>query len=161
MNLLKLILKTIIILGASFFPEKYFSQLKKYPFEEIENLQKNHSRNVVIFIHADWCQYCKTMQNTTFKNEKIINLLNEKFYFTELDAEEKRDITFFGKTFRYKPNGKSTGIHELAETLGNIHGKVSYPSIIILNPENEIIFQYDGFLNTEHFLQLLIKLINK
>lgn len=73
-------IKIILIFGSFLFPKLIHSQLKKYHFEEIENIQKNESRNLVIFIHTDWCQYCKTMQNTTFKNEKVMEFLNQNFY---------------------------------------------------------------------------------
>ena len=34
------------------------------------------------------------MKKTTFKNKKVIQLLNKKFYFIKLNAEEKPDITY-------------------------------------------------------------------
>lgn len=148
----------ILVFGCFLFPNEIHSQLKKNQFEDVENLQKNNSRNLVIFIHTDWCQYCKTMQNTTFRNEKVVEVLNKNFYFIELNAEEKRPIIFAGKIFNFKPTGKNIGIHELAENLGNINGKHSYPALIILNPNNEIIFQHTEFINGDDFLKILTKI---
>ena len=56
------------------------------------------------------------MENTTFKNQKVVNSINQNFYFIRFTAEEKQDINFTGKTFHSKPTGTNTGIHELAET---------------------------------------------
>jgi len=96
------------------------------------------------------------MENTTFKSQKLADSISQKFYFINFNAEEKRDINFAGKTFHYKPTGINTGIHELAETL--TEGKTTYPSLIILNPQNEIIFQYNGYLTSSELLDILNKI---
>jgi len=153
------ILNTIFrfaILGSVLLSGICFSQIKNHQFEELENLQKSELRNVIIFIKTDWCNYCKAMENTTFKNQKVTEPVNQNFYFINFNAEEKRDINFVGKTFHYKPTGINTGVHELAETL--TEGKTTYPSLIILNPQNEIIFQYNGYLKSSELLEMLNKI---
>jgi thioredoxin-related protein len=135
-----------------------FAQLKMVQFEEIETLQKIEKRNIVVFIHTDWCKYCKTMQNTTFKNKELITLLNDKFYFVEFNAEVKRKIAFNGTVYNYNPNGSSSGVHELALELGTIDKQISYPTICILNDQNEIIFQHNSFMNAKEFKILLERL---
>ena len=93
----------VLLLGSLLLPDKSFSQLKKYRFEQIDALQNREKRKIIIFIHTDWCQFCQAMQNTTFKNRDLIDKLNTNFYFIDLDAEETRDISFLGRTFRFKP----------------------------------------------------------
>ncbi len=150
------VISRFTILGSILLSGICFSQIKKYQFEELENLQKSELRNVIIFIKTDWCNYCKAMENTTFKNQEITENINQNFYFIRFNAEEKRDINFAGKTFHYKPTGINIGIHELAETL--TEGKTTYPSLIILNPQNEIIFQYNGYLKSSELLDILNKI---
>lgn len=140
------------------FPLFGFSQLQSYTFPQLDSLQKTEQRNIVVFIHTDWCRYCQSMKYTTFKDSRVVSLLNEKCWFADLNAEEKADIIFNGWTFRYKPTGNATGIHELAEQLGTISGKITYPVLCILNPDYEIIFQYDQFLSAADLTQLLIQL---
>lgn len=98
------------------------------------------------------------MKNTTFKNDEVINGLNQKFYFISLDVEEKQDIRFRGHTFTYKPTGANTGVNELAEQLGTINGELSYPAICFLNAEYKIINQQEGYLAAKGFLSILNKL---
>ncbi len=95
------------------------------------------------------------MKNTTFKNDEVINALNQKFYFISLDVEEKQNIRFRGYTFKYKPTGTNTGLNELAEQLGTINGNLSYPSICFLNPDSEIIYQKEGYVDPKTFLSIL------
>lgn len=155
MKIWNLVLK-LIILGSILLSGICFCQLKNHQFEELENLQKSETRNVIVFIKTDWCNYCKLMENTTFKNQKVTEKINRNFYFIDFNAEEKRDINFAGKTFHYKPTGINTGVHELAETL--TEGKTTYPSLIILNPQNEIIFHYNGYLKSSELLDIINKI---
>lgn len=135
-----------------------FAQLNNYQFAQSDSLQKIEKKNIVVFIHTDWCNYCKTMQNTTFKNDSIIKLLNDTFYFIPLNAEQKNNIIFNGHTFKYKPTGANTGLHELAEQLATIEGKVSFPTLCFLNANNEIIFQHNQFINSVDLKIILTRL---
>jgi len=92
-------------------PATTLSQINSYSFEQLDSLEKVNSKPILIFIHTDWCKYCQKMQNTTFKNDSIITLLNSKFYFVNFDAEEKRTVKFDGHTFKFKPTGSGTGTH--------------------------------------------------
>lgn len=159
MKICKDIVKKVMLMAVVFLPLSVFSQLQNYSFSELDSLQKTMQKNIVIFIHTDWCKFCQSMKNTTFKNKEIIKLLNEKFWFVDLNAEEKQDIIFNGHTFKYKPTGSNTGIHELAEQLGTVNGKVAYPTFCILNADYEIIFQYDGFLSSSDLLKVLNEVI--
>ncbi len=136
----------LLITGCISLPHLSFSQIKQYRFEQLDSLQKKEKRPVAVFLHTSWCKYCGTMKNTTFKNDEVIHLLNQKFYFISLDIEEKQDIRFRGYTFKYKPTGSNTGVNELAEQLGTINGELSYPAICFLNAEYEIIYQHSSFL---------------
>ncbi len=149
----------MVVLTLVVLPISAFSQLQAYSFSEIDSLQLKEKKNIVVFIHTDWCKYCQAMKNTTFKNKEVIKLLNDNFLFTNLNAEEKQDITLNKYTFKYKPTGNNTGIHELAEQLGTINGKVSYPTLCVLNSKNEIVFQYGQFLSSSDLLNVLNKVL--
>lgn len=135
-----------------------FSQLKNRSFEVMDSLQQIQKRKIIVFIHTDWCQFCLRMKATTFKNQEIIEKLNSNFYFIDLNAEERRDITFNNQLFRYKPSGNNVGIHELALQLGTINNQIVYPVLCVLNQKNEIIFQYNSYLSPKDFKILLQKL---
>ncbi len=135
-------------------------KLKEYSFSEVESLQKIDPKPLFIFIYTDWCKICEGMKKTTFKNNKIIELLNNNFYFIRLNGEETKDITFLGKTFVYKPSGNKTGTHELAKELANINGKISYPTTTILNSKFEIDIQIDSYINSKKMKKLLENYLN-
>ncbi|MBU3010867.1 DUF255 domain-containing protein [Polaribacter vadi] len=135
-------------------------KLKEYSFSEVESLQKSNPKPLFIFIYTDWCKICEGMKKTTFKNDKVISLLNKHFYFIKLNGEEKKDITFFSKTFVYKPSGNKTGTHQLAKELASIEGKISYPTTTILNSKFEIDVQVDSFINSKKIKKILESYLN-
>lgn len=120
------------------------AQNKPVQFEELKALQTIEPRPVVVLISTDWCKYCHAMQNTMLRNIRISPLLSTKFYTVFLNAEERKDIIFAGREFKFR-----SGVNELARELGTVNGKVSYPTLCILNAKNEIIYQYDGFLSAQ------------
>ncbi|MCR4033074.1 MULTISPECIES: thioredoxin family protein [Flavobacterium] len=135
-----------------------FCQLKSRTFEEVDSLQQIQKRKIIVFIHTDWCQFCQRMKTTTFKNQKIIQKLNSDFYFIDFNAEEKREVRFHNQTFAYKPSGNNVGVHELALQLGTINNQIVYPVLCVLNEKYEIIFQYNNYLDSNNFTNLLEKL---
>lgn len=135
-----------------------FAQEASFSFEEVEILNQKNPKPILIFIHTSWCKYCKMMEKSTLQNPEVIQLLNEKFYFISFDAESKKDINFQNHTFKFKPTGTTTGIHELATELATINDEIVYPTVTILDPSFSILFQKHSFLNAEELLFILQKI---
>ena len=133
--------------------------LNSYAFSERDSLMKLESRPTAIFLHAEWCKFCKNMEQTTLKNEQVIQLLNEEFYFVSFDGEQRQSIAFNGHNFAFRPNGRSSGTHELATALGTIDGTLTYPTLVILNRDNEIVFQFGSFLSARQLRSVLKKAV--
>lgn len=151
--------KSVFILLVFFWmTPSSFAQLKTYSFEETEKLAIQNPKPIFVFIHTSWCNYCKMIENSTFKNPEVIKLMNENFYFVPLDAEKKNPITFNNHTFKYKPKGPNSGVHELAEALGTIESVVSYPSICVINSNLTIIHQQNSYIDSKTLLILLIEI---
>lgn len=126
-----------------------------YTFEDLDKLMEISPKNIVVFIYTDWCKYCKNMEQTTFKNQKVQELLKNEFYFVSFNGEQKESIVFNENQFDYKPRGRHNGTHELAMALGSIDGELSYPIFLILNESYEVIFQYNAFIDANQLVQIL------
>lgn len=151
-------MKKFLIIAFLFFTFSGFGQIKEYSFSEVENLNKTNPKPTLVFIHTSWCKYCKMMEKATFKNQEVIDFLNENFYFVSLDAEEKSDIVFLNNTFKFKPTGNNTGIHELATELATIENEVVYPTITVLGTDYSILFQKHSLTTAKELLIILQKL---
>lgn len=155
-------MRKIIFLFIFFGSLATFSQTEKitlnlFTFSEVEKLHKQNPKPIVVFMFTDWCKICYGMKQTTFNNKDVIKLLNKKFYFIKLNGEEKKPITFLGKTFTYKPTGNNTGVHELTNELAAIKKRIAYPTTTILNTSFEIDAQLVGFYNSKKMKRILTK----
>ena len=59
-----------------------------------EGLQKalNEKKHIMINFYADWCYYCKKMDNQTFTNWSIIEILKEGFVAIKVNADKERKL---------------------------------------------------------------------
>jgi uncharacterized protein YyaL (SSP411 family) len=102
------------------------AEVKWYTIQEAEKLFKESPRPLFIDTYTDWCGWCKKMDQETFTNPVISNILNTKFYPVKFDAEGKESITFLGKI--YINDGKYGKAHQLAVAL--LRGQLSYPTVV-------------------------------
>ncbi len=130
-----------------------WGQLNTYTFQEVDALEEK--RPIVVFLHTEWCKPCEVMERKTLTDEKVIEVLNKKYYFISFNAEQKEDVVFNGEIFAYRTIRKQLGVHELAETLGTYEFRMAYPTTVILNKEKEVVFQYPSVLRPKGFLRML------
>ncbi len=62
-------------------------------------LAKQQHKLVMLDFYADWCTYCKSMENSTFKSPKVINALNNFVVLqadvTDMDSMDKTLLKHF------------------------------------------------------------------
>jgi thioredoxin-related protein len=116
-----------------------------------QKLKSQGKKGKIIFvdIYTDWCSWCKKMEQNTFEQPEIAQLLNTYFLPVKLNAEQKADITFNGTVFKYvvlqSSNGKY-GIHRLAYSLMDF--RVQYPTVVFLDSEFHTIQIIPGFIDS-------------
>ncbi len=129
--------------------------LKTVDFEDLPTLQSSQEKPVLVFLTADWCRYCKNVEQTSFREPEIVKQLNEEFYVVIFDIESRKSIEFLGQEYRYKSTGLNTGVHELAEKLGTIEGVLNTPTFVVMDSAMNIVFQYGGYMDSQQILQLI------
>lgn len=122
------------------------------PILELEYKLNQNKKYVIIELYTDWCGICAIQDKKIQKNEKLVYLLENEFYYVKFNAESKDKLTLNGIKFQ-NPNGK---IHEFAKAISPDSN--AFPAWIIMNPEFEIIFQYNGLIEAENFKSILLKL---
>ena len=131
------------------------AELKEHTFAQVDSLRMQEARPIAVFLHTDWCRFCENMKHTSLRDPEVVEALNERYYFVSFDGEQEEEVVFAEQTYRYQPTGRTTGTHELAMALGTQDGTLAYPSFVILDPELEIVFQYNAFLSATQLVKVL------
>jgi len=130
-------------------------------FEKADTLMREEARPLLIFLHAPWCRYCEAMKGLTFKNREIQQMLEEDFYFVSFDGESREKVVFGGQSFGFEPSGAGTGTHQLARQLGEVEGRLTYPTLVFVDPEYRILFSWNAFLPPDQLKEVLKKIKNE
>ena len=121
-----LIIILIVFTGISFIsPNK-----EKINWITIKQLDEAYSKNpkpILLDVYTSWCGWCKEMDRTTYKNEKVVKYINEHYYAVRLDAESGDSLFFNNKKYGYNAKYKS---NELAEYL--LFGRMEFPTTVFL-----------------------------
>jgi thioredoxin-related protein len=119
---------TIIVL--SFSPNTK-DKINWITLQELEEQYTKTPKPILIDIYTTWCGWCKEMDRTTYKHDKLSTYINEHFYAIKFDAESKAPITLNNKIYKYNKQYKT---HDLAIYLTN--GQLSYPTTVFMGGTN-------------------------
>ncbi|WP_330745424.1 thioredoxin fold domain-containing protein [Chryseobacterium sp. CP-77] len=147
-----------IALFLMLVPCFYLSQMKTGTFSDLEVQQKENPKPVVIHLYTDWCSVCKIESFRMNKDQELVNMVNDHFYFINFEAEKtKEKIHFQNQDFEYLQNGNS-GIHELALALSKNKNQPVYPLWIFLDKHQNLVYYQEGQMTTEKMKQKLLEI---
>ena len=126
-------------------------EVKWYSIQEAEKLIRENPRPMFIDTFTDWCGWCKKLDQDTFSNTVIAEILNNKFYAVKFDAEGKDTIRFAGMTFIN--DGKAGKSHQLAVAL--LQGQMYYPNIVFFNEKIQLLTNVPGYRTAKEMEVLL------
>ena len=132
-----------------------FSQAKVnwLSWEEALELNQKEKRKILVDVYTSWCGWCKKMEKTTFSTPLIADYINANFYPVKFDAEQKADIIFNNKNYKYVGSFGRRGHHELAYEI--MRGKMSYPTVVFIDENLNVIQPIAGFHTAERFEMIM------
>lgn len=150
----------IFALFLMFVPCLCLSQMKTGTFSEVEFLQKESPKPIVIHLYTDWCAVCKIESFRLNKDKDLVKIMNDHFYLINFEAEKTREkIKFQGQEFEYLANG-SSGIHSLALALSKKKEKPVYPLWIFLDKNQNLVYYQEGLFTPENMKQKLKEILD-
>jgi thioredoxin-related protein len=134
------------------------TQLQQYKIEQLDSLQQREPKPVLVFMYADWCVYCKQMRFTTFRNKKLLDVLNKQFYVVAFNGEQTSPVYFRSRKFEFVPTGDGTGYHQVLFALGMPRNEIGYPSISFLKADLTVMDNASGYLSAKELLIAINKI---
>ena len=136
--------KQIFFLLAIFFAVMANGAEKEW-FDFNTGLEKasKENKHVLIDFYADWCYWCKVMDEKTFQDKRVEKKLFKDFIPVRLDAEDKAaTVRFRGQTFTNPELTQAFGI-------------TGFPSLVFLDAETQLITKIPGYVPAEEFSLIL------
>ncbi len=102
-----------------------------HSLEEAKKLAKEKDRIIFVDAYTTWCGPCKKLSKQVFPQKQAGELFNNNFINLKLDMEKGEGIDFARK-----------------------FGIRSYPTLLFITPDDELVFKSIGFKKLEAFLEL-------
>ncbi len=103
---------------------------------------KTSNKKVMIDIYTDWCKWCKKLDSDVYGNSNVAKYLNEKYIIIKMNGESDKKVTFKGKSYSEA---------QLAQAFG-VKG---YPTIVFIKPNQELITNLGGYVDSSKFLNII------
>ncbi len=86
---------TVLLFSIIFFvscSKKENSEIKWLTFEEGLKKAQKENKLILMDIYGKWCHWCNVMENTTYRNRKVIELIKKYYIPVRVDADKYPDI---------------------------------------------------------------------
>lgn len=151
--LIPMILLVMIFSAYSFTPvNKGAAKIKWLTWEQAMEKSQQNKKKIMVFIHTDWCGWCKRMDETTFDQDYLVKYINQNFYAVKFDAEQKEDIKHKDKVYKFVNKGRR-GYHEFAAAI--TMGRLSYPTTVFFDENGDVIQPIPGYQAPDVFEMIL------
>ncbi|MCH8495930.1 MAG: thioredoxin fold domain-containing protein [Balneolales bacterium] len=147
-SIAKLLFPLIALIAVSSIACDYSSNEKSdelfswVSFDDAQNSAKVDGKKILVNVYTNWCEYCKKMDQTVYRDSLILASMSEHYHSVRLNADSDSLIIF---------NGKEISQYELAREMGIR----SYPTILFLDSDGDLILQINGYMPTGDFIKML------
>lgn len=93
------LLALTIPLAADDNSESAKDEVTWYKFQEGWNKAQAENKHLFVDFTATWCKWCKELERTTFKDPKVVEMLNESFVPVKVWEKTKDTIEIDGYRF--------------------------------------------------------------
>lgn len=151
----KLVIISLLgLMFLSFIPKAKVDWLS---FEKLEVALKDEPKKVIVHFYADWCVFCKKMEEAVYTKPEIVNAMNTDYYAVKFNVETKDTIQFGGQSFVNLNMGKKrTAFHQIPELLaGRKDKQLELPATVILDKDFNIVQRFYRYIPPKEMLSIL------
>ncbi len=120
------------------------SGVKWYSFNEGTALAKKSRKQLIIDFYADWCKWCRVMEETTFSDTAVAGELSKNFISVRIytDRPDTEKINFRGDSYSSQEFSSALGIEGL-------------PTVIFMDEDGNLITKIPGFVDKTTLMPVL------
>ncbi len=104
---------------------------------------EKEKKMILVDFYADWCHWCKVMDEKTFQDDAVAKKLSERFVTVKLNAEDRAQSVVYKEQTYTNPQ------------LTQAFGVTGFPSLAFLDSNGDIITLVPGYVEADMFLQIL------
>ena len=97
-------------------------EIKWHAYKEGLALAKQEGKKIFVHFYADWCAYCKKMENETLKNPAVIDYLNQNFIPVRVNSDKDRDLA---RNYYIRGLPSTWFVSETGEKISSLPGYIS------------------------------------
>lgn len=116
----------------------------------VQNVKK-----ALVWVYDPTCSTCKEAEQRIFNTPEINQYLNQHFIPIKLSGKRKETITTKGKTYYFRSGLNGYDFHDLAQAITQSKETISYPRMVFLDKNMDIIAPLDGNIQPEELNLLL------
>ena len=105
-------------------------RFKGITLEKAKSLAAETDKLIFIDAHTSWCGPCKRMAATSFMEEEVGEIFNERFVNLKIDCEKDADGPEISRLYKIK----------------------AYATILVINSEGKLIKQSVGFMTADQLI---------
>jgi len=136
------VILTILLVSAFIFPSEAV-ELEWLSFDDASNQAMEEGKPFLVDFYTDWCHWCKVMDEKTFKEEQVSQILNEDFVLSRIHAEDANSVVNY--------QGTSFNNVEFTRAMG-VRG---FPSIAFFDSDGTAITIVPGYVEADVFKHIL------
>lgn len=119
------------------------SSIKWYKYNEGIKIAKKQKKNILIDFYADWCYWCKVMDEKVFSNQEVSDILKKKFVCIRVDTDSINE--------KIVHNNQVLSAQEFAASSG-VRG---LPTVLFMNKTGDPLLLLPGYVKKGPFISIL------
>jgi len=143
----------IILLFSTTLMSQEENSIRWTDMQSAINNSKTNGKIIFVDVYTTWCGWCIRMDQTTFKDEAVVKMLNEHFVSVKYNAEGSDTIFYNGEAYTNPNPGRTRSTHGFTYAL--LGQRFGYPSFAFMDANGKVIGVLPGYQQPAQLLSVL------